>query len=70
MSYEDNEQVVGKTGYVTVAVPGDAHAGEVVVRLRGGSESYIAYASQPLEVGVQVVVVVDRGARCVEVTPL
>ena len=53
MSYDGHEEVVGRTGYVTTAIPGDAHAGEVLVRVRGGSESYIAYSSQALEVGAR-----------------
>jgi membrane protein implicated in regulation of membrane protease activity len=70
MSYEEPESVVGKVAHVTVAVPGGARPGEVLVRVRGGSESYIAYADEPVDEGVQVVVVADRGARSLSVAPL
>ena len=70
MSYEAPDTVVGRPAYVTVAIPGGPRAGEVVLRIRGGTESYIAFADQPVGVGAQVVVVADRGARAVLVTPL
>ena len=70
VSYEVPESVVGKTAHVTVAIPGGARPGEVLVRVRGGSESYIAYADDPVDEGVQVVVVADRGARSLMVVPL
>ena len=44
--------------------------GEVLVRVRGGSESYIAYADEPVDEGVQVVILADRGARSLMVVPL
>ena len=70
MSYLETDGVVGKSAYVTVAIPGGAQAGEVLVRVRGGTESYIAYADQPVGLGAQVVVVANRGARTLLVTPL
>ncbi len=59
------ESVVGKPAHVTVAIPGGARPGEVLVRVRGGAESFIAYAEEPVDEGVQVVVVADRGAPLV-----
>ncbi len=70
MSYLETDGVVGKAAYVTVAIPGGPQAGEVLVRVRGGTESYIAYADQPVGLGAQVVVVANRGARTLLVTPL
>jgi hypothetical protein len=70
MSYLEIDGVVGKSAYVTVAIPGGPQAGEVLVRVRGGTESYIAYADQPVGLGAQVVVVANRGARTLLVTPL
>ena len=70
LSYEEPASVVGKAAHVTVAIPGGAHPGEVLLRVRGGSESYIAYADEPVDEGVQVVVVADRGARSLVVVPL
>ena len=42
----------------------------MIIRVRGGTESYIAFADQPVELGAQVVVVANRGARTLFVTPL
>jgi hypothetical protein len=53
-----------------VAIPGGARPGEVLVRVRGGSESYIAYADEPVGEGVQVVILADRGARSLVVVSL
>ena len=63
MSYAEPDSVVGRPAYVTVAIPGGDRAGEVFLRVRGGTESYIAFADQPVEVGTEVVVLADRGAR-------
>ena len=69
-SYGEPERVVGKPAHVSVAIPGGGKAGEVVVRIRGGSEAYIAYSDQQIDAGAEVVVVADLGARSVSVTPL
>ncbi|MGH9087598.1 MAG: hypothetical protein ACRDYZ_05720 [Acidimicrobiales bacterium] len=66
MTYPD-DSLAGKSGYVTVAIPGGGRAGEVSVSIRGGSEAFIAYADQPIERGQEVIVISDRGARCVDV---
>ncbi len=62
-----DDSPAGRTGYVTVAIPGAGRAGEVRVSIRGGNEVFIAYAERPIERGQQVIVVGDRGARCVDV---
>lgn len=67
---EAPESVVGKTGHVNVAIPGGSRAGEVTVRIRGGTEYYIAYADQRIDAGVEVVVLADLGARSVSVASL
>jgi membrane protein implicated in regulation of membrane protease activity len=69
-SYGEPERVVGRPAHVSVAIPGGAKAGEVVVRIRGGSEAYIAYSDQQIDAGAEVVVVADLGARSVSVAPL
>jgi hypothetical protein len=68
--YPEPVTVIGRSAYVTVAIPGGTKAGEVIIRVSGGTESYIAFADQPVEVGAQVVVVADRGARTLFVAPL
>jgi len=70
MTYEDHDTVVGKTARVTIAIPGGSTPGEVIVRVRGGSESYIAYSLEAVDRGIEVVVLADRGARSVDVAPL
>jgi membrane protein implicated in regulation of membrane protease activity len=70
MSALGPDDVVGRTAHVRTAIPGGAEPGEIVVRIRGGSEAYIAYADQPVPQGSEVVVVSDRGARSVAVAPL
>jgi hypothetical protein len=65
-----DDSPAGKSGYVSVAIPGDKRAGEVTVSIRGGTESFIAFAEHPIERGRQVLVVGDRGARSVDVVGL
>jgi hypothetical protein len=70
MSIVEPDAVVGRAGHVIVAIPGGDRAGEILVRVRGGAEAFIAFADEPIGVGAQVVVVTDRGARTVFVAPL
>jgi hypothetical protein len=70
MSFPEPDGVVGRPAHVTVAVPGGDRAGEVTVRVRGGSEVYMAFADEPIDIGAQVVVISDRGARTLFVAPL
>jgi len=70
MGLDESEVLVGRTAHVTVAIPGGDKAGEVVLRVRGGSEAFIAFADQHVDAGAQVVVVDDRGARMVVVTQI
>jgi hypothetical protein len=66
----NRDEVVGRTAHVSIAIPGGSEPGEVMARVRGGTEAYIAYASEAVELGAQVVVLADRGARSVEVAAL
>lgn len=62
-----DEAVVGKVATVTHRIrPG--RPGEVVVRIRGGTETYTAYADEELPVGSEVVVTSHLSARTLEVT--
>jgi len=70
MSQAEDESPVGKSAHVIEAIPGGDKAGEVLVRIRGGSEAYIAFSDQPIAVGDQVIVLADRGARMLLVAPL
>src|SRR5262249_36351443 len=47
---------IGCTGVLTVGTRGRAGAGEVRIRIRGGSETYIAWSEEPLPKGAAVLV--------------
>jgi hypothetical protein len=44
--------------------------GEVILSVRGGSEAFAAWADEPIAKATRVVVVDERSARSVTVTPL
>jgi len=50
-----------------VAVDGP---GEVVLAVRGGTEAFAAWADEPISRYTRVVVVEERSARSVTVTPM
>ena len=62
-----DESCVGAVGVLTVATRGDAGPGEVFVKIRGGSEAFLAWSEKPLRRGATVLVVESRGARAVDV---
>jgi hypothetical protein len=64
------DSVVGVTGVLTVASRGKGGPGEVLVKIRGGSETYLATSEHPLPRGTAVLVIEELGARRVMVMPL
>lgn len=64
-----DHEVTGKMGRVIVRVRGSKGPGEVLVRVRGGSEAFIAYADIEIERGTDVLVIHSRGERAVDVLP-
>jgi hypothetical protein len=62
------DPVVGCIGVLCVATRGAAGPGEVVVKIRGGSETYLAWSPQPLPRGTTVLVIESRGSRAVDVS--
>lgn len=63
-----DDRIVGKLGTVTHPIlPGKS--GEIVVHIRGGTETYMAVSDTSVAEGTQVLVVGQRSARTVEVTP-
>ncbi|MET9494642.1 hypothetical protein [Streptomyces sp. NPDC006552] len=62
-----DEAVVGCTGELVVGTRGAAGPGEVLVRVRGGTETFIAYSDHPLARGATVLVVDSLGHRQVSV---
>jgi hypothetical protein len=64
---DGDHSVVGRLGILTVATRGRAGPGEMLVKIRGGSETYLAWSEEPLPKGVTVLVVEAQGARTVQV---
>ncbi len=63
-----DNSVVGCIGVLTIATRGQAGPGEVLVKIRGGSECFIAWSPAPLPRGTTVLVIESRGARSVDVS--
>jgi len=62
-----DDACVGSVGVLSVATRGKAGPGEVRIRIRGGSESFLAWSDRPLPRGATVLVIESRGARAVDV---
>ncbi|MFF1542366.1 hypothetical protein [Streptomyces sp. NPDC058291] len=58
-----DEAVLGCTGNLLIATRGPAGPGEVLVRVRGGSETFLAWSDAPLPIGATVLVIESRGCR-------
>ncbi len=59
--------VIGTSGVIITPTRGAAGTGEVLLSIRGGTETYLAWSRDPLAKGEKVLVVDVRGARTVEV---
>ena len=64
-----DEALIGCIGKIIVATRGAGGPGEVLVRVRGGSEAFIAWSAEPLPKGASVLVIESRGHRAVDVSP-
>ena len=62
-----DEACIGTVGVLTVATRGSAGPGEVLIKIRGGSEAFLAWSEKPLPRGATVLVIESRGARAVDV---
>lgn len=62
-----DDAVIGRTGTLLVGTRGQEGPGEVLVRVRGGSEAFLAWSDDPLPKGTHVLVVDSRGTRQVDV---
>jgi hypothetical protein len=62
-----DEAVIGCTGRLLIGTRGSAGPGEVLVRVRGGTEAFVAWSEEPLPIGATVLVIESRGARQVDV---
>jgi hypothetical protein len=61
--------VVGLVGEVIVGTTDPKRPGEVRIAVRGGSETFIAYCTEPLIRHSTVLVIEELGSRRVVVTP-
>jgi hypothetical protein len=62
-----DQSAVGCIGTLIVATRGAEGPGEVLVKMRGGTEPYLAWSEQPLQKGTTVLVFNSRGERTVDV---
>ena len=62
-----DESSIGRVGVLTVGTRGDDGPGEVFIKIRGGSEAFLAWSDKPLPEGSTVLVIDSRGARAVDV---
>jgi hypothetical protein len=61
--------VIGRVGALVVATRGEGGPGEVTLRIRGGTETFLALSDTPLPRGTSVLVIGSCGPRTVEVVP-
>jgi hypothetical protein len=62
-----DESSIGRVGVLIVGTRGGDGPGEVLIKIRGGTEAYLAWSETPLPTGTTVLVVESRGARAVDV---
>jgi hypothetical protein len=64
---ERDESSIGRVGILSVGTRGGDGPGEVLIKIRGGSEAFLAWSEKPLPRGATVLVIESRGARAVDV---
>ena len=62
-----DESAIGTVGVLILATRGQAGPGELWVKIRGGSETFLAWSATPLPKGTTVLVTDCRGPRSVDV---
>jgi hypothetical protein len=67
-SVAGDPSLIGSIGVLTVATRGQAGPGEVLLKVRGGRECYLAWSIDPIPRGATVLVVESRGWRAVDVS--
>ena len=65
-----DDSPIGLIGLITVSTRGSGGPGEVALRIRGGTETYLASSERPLARGTRVVVITMQGPRSVLVDPV
>ena len=56
-----DESSIGRVGVLTVGTRGERGPGEVLIKIRGGSEAFLAWSETPLPKGATVLVIESRG---------
>ena len=62
-----DEAAIGTIGVLIVATRGSSGPGEVRIKIRGGSERFLAWSENPLPKVATVLVIEHRGKRAVDV---
>ena len=62
-----DESAIGRVGVLIVGPRGRGGPGEVRIRIRGGTENYLAWSLSPLPAGTTVLVTECLGPRTVDV---
>jgi hypothetical protein len=62
------QSLIGAIGVLLVATRGQAGPGEVLLKVRGGTEAYLAWSIEPIRRGATVLVIESRGTRAVDVS--
>lgn len=62
-----DEDPIGCVGVLLLGTRGAQGPGEVLVRVRGGTEAYIAWSEEPLPTDATVLIIDSRGRRTVDV---
>lgn len=63
-----DQSLIGSIGVLLVATRGTAGPGEVLLKIRGGTEAYLAWSINPIPKGATVLVIENRGTRTVDVS--
>jgi predicted nucleotidyltransferase len=63
-----DQTLIGAIGVLLVATRGQAGPGEVLLKVRGGTEAYLAWSIDPIPKGATVLVIESRGYRAVDVS--
>jgi hypothetical protein len=65
---DGDDSLIGAIGVIIIATRGAKGPGEVLLKIRGGSEAYLAYSTEPIPKGSTVLVINSRGTRSVDVS--
>jgi hypothetical protein len=63
-----DESLIGSIGVLVIGTRGAQGPGEVLLKIRGGSEAYLAWSTEPIPRGATVLVINNRGTRAVDVS--